>query len=156
MPGGLSWTEEQLKAALEQGNVYIAGEPAQATVAPNLPAMPQVIKVSPSRPITYGQYRSRLEQEYAQWLDVEVYDGRLTRWWYEPIRLRLAQQTTLTPDFLIERKVGERLEFHETKGWKREDAMVKLKVAAHMYSIFQFFLVTRKNRTWMWQEVPML
>lgn len=65
----------------------------------------------------------------------------------EPITLRLAGRTRYTPDFLI-RESGD-LVFYETKGFMRDDASVKLKVAAEQYPFFLFVLVTRERRVWL-------
>jgi hypothetical protein len=37
-------------------------------------------------------------------------------------------------------------EFHETKGWMRDDANVKLKSAALQYPHFRFFLVRKDGK----------
>ena len=58
--------------------------------------------------------------------------GDILSFRYEPIRFNLAPRTSYTPDFLVMLKDGS-FEFHETKGWAREDAMVKLKIAARLY-----------------------
>lgn len=57
---------------------------------------------------------------------------------YEPIKLRLADRTYYTPDFLVIRGDGA-VVFHEVKGgfWE-DDARVKIKVAAETYPEFVF------------------
>lgn len=74
----------------------------------------------------------------------------------EPITLKLAGRTRYTPDFMT--YFGARFgEFEptlwEVKGHMRDDAAVKLKVAASMYSIFRFVLVVRVKRKWECRDV---
>lgn len=71
---------------------------------------------------------------------------------YEGLTLKLADDTRYTPDWPAMMQDGE-LRCYEVKGpFKREDAMVKLKVAASIYP-FRFFLVTRENDKWVEKEV---
>lgn len=70
----------------------------------------------------------------------------------QAFKLRLAYNTHYTPDFVFLNFNGE-LEAHETKGFMRDDAAVKIKVAARMYPIIRFVLVTRKNKEWQWQPI---
>jgi hypothetical protein len=67
----------------------------------------------------------------------------LIQWWmYEAMKFRLADNTFYTPDFIVVTANGD-LEAHEVKaywsnanrgGW-REDARVKIKVAAEMHPV---------------------
>lgn len=98
-------------------------------------------------------FRSRLERDYANYLYGLQLAGEIQSYAYEAVRLQLAPKTTLTPDFLVVTKGGQ-VEFHETKGWAREDAMVKLKVAARLFPSWRFVLVTRVRREWRMKEVP--
>jgi hypothetical protein len=101
-------------------------------------------------------YRSKTEARYAALLTTWQQAGLIVRWCYEPIRLRLAPQTTLTPDFLIQWPSANdtRLTFDEVKGWKREDAMVKLKVAAALYPMFRFRCVQWRQGDWRYDDIP--
>lgn len=67
--------------------------------------------------------------------------------WREPVKLRLAGRCWYTPDFLTVSSLGQ-LTFWETKGYMREDASVKLKVAAETYPCFGFVLVVCERREW--------
>ena len=67
--------------------------------------------------------------------------------WREPITLRLAGRTRYTPDFLTRDHDGD-LCFWETKGFMRDDAAIKLKVAAELYPFFGFVLVMRTKQRW--------
>jgi predicted nuclease of restriction endonuclease-like RecB superfamily len=62
------------------------------------------------------------------------------RVYYEEVTLKLAPKTTYTPDFLV---IGdEHMCFVETKGFWRDDARVKFKVAADKFGMFSFMVVT--------------
>lgn len=85
---------------------------------------------------------NKLEAEYAQLLDAELLAGRVAWWRFEAMRLRLADNTFYNVDFSVMLKDGT-LECHEVKGglW-RDDARVKIKVAAAQYPM-RFIAVQR-------------
>lgn len=70
----------------------------------------------------------------------------------EPFKLRLAGRTWYTIDFLISCE-GCRYDCYEIKGFMRDDAAVKLKVAADLYPCLNFSLVTRDKRIWLVRRV---
>ena len=80
-----------------------------------------------------------LERAYAQHLEAKRQRGEILRWDREPVKLRLADLTYYTPDFRVIAADGTE-EFHETKGFMRDDANVKLKVAAELHP-YRFYLV---------------
>lgn len=88
------------------------------------------------------QYASKLEAEWAQVLELRKRAGEIVHWAYEPITLKLADGSRFTPDFMTIRADRE-IEFFETKGFMREAANVRLKVAAELYPWFRFTLVRR-------------
>jgi hypothetical protein len=65
---------------------------------------------------------------------------------FEQIKLRLADKTWYTPDFCIVSSEG--ISFHEAKGWMRDDAAVKIKVAASQYPMFKFFIAKKIKGGW--------
>jgi len=69
---------------------------------------------------------------------------------YEPITLRLADRTGYTPDFLVVMADGS-VQFHEVKGYSRDDAIVKFKVAAELYK--NVFVIVRKGGAGSWEEM---
>lgn len=104
---------------------------------------------------------NRGEAAYAQHLEALRLAGRLRAWQYEPPKLRLALRTFYTPDFQVVTASGK-VEYHEVKGRKgkgfyaREDAMIKLKVAAERYRDATFFIcwpAKGKGAGWMFQRV---
>jgi hypothetical protein len=105
---------------------------------------------------------NKWESGYAQVLEARR-AAKLIAWWaFEPFKLRLAGATYYTPDFAVLtqsepfREAGSELEFHEVKGFWRDDARVKIKVAAEHFP-FRFLVVTkRKVRDgggWLFEEI---
>lgn len=91
---------------------------------------------------------NKTETRYSQRLDADVKDGRIARWRFEGVTLRLADGARYTPDFAVTLPDG-RLEMHETKGgFIREAAMVRLKVAAELFPEFEFILAQWKRGEW--------
>lgn len=76
---------------------------------------------------------NKTEAEYARMLDAQKHAGTILWWRFEAIKIRLADNTFYTPDFLVlNHRMG--LELHEVKGaFVMDDAKVKLKVAAEMF-----------------------
>lgn len=87
--------------------------------------------------------------------------NKLERAWYEnlirtnpdyivlaqQLKLRLADKTWYTPDFVCMCPDGI-LRVYETKGFMRDDAAVKIKVAADQYWWWRFHLVTKSKGQW--------
>ena len=94
---------------------------------------------------------NRLEQSYADYLELLKKAQLIVDWRYEVMKLRLAHKTFYTPDFLVIRK--DCMEFHETKGFMRDDAAVKLKVAAQTFPWFRFLLVKKEGPGWNISEI---
>lgn len=96
---------------------------------------------------------NRLEAAYWEHLQAMKANGEIDDCMWQPLKLNLAPglACSYAPDFLVVRTDGV-LEFHETKGFWREDARVKLKVAADKFP-FVFVAVTRqrKNDPWCYE-----
>lgn len=89
------------------------------------------------------KYKSLLEGDYALHLEGQRRRGEILQWDYEPESLKLADGSRYTPDFRV--VLPDRtIEFHETKGFMREAALVRLKVAARLHP-YVFKLVTRRQ-----------
>jgi hypothetical protein len=106
--------------------------------------MPATIRIKAS-PRGTREGMNRLESRYADLLDVRKAAGEIKDWYWQPCKWVLANQCTYCPDFMVVLP-DDRAEFHETKGFMREDAWVKVRVAARRYP-FPFFLVfwTKKS-----------
>jgi hypothetical protein len=90
---------------------------------------------------------NKTEAAYAEHLTNEERAGRVIWWKFEAIKLRLADATFFTPDFMVLPSDGL-LEVVEVKGFWRDDARVKIKVAASLFP-FRFIAVTRtKGGSW--------
>lgn len=77
--------------------------------------------------------------------------GRTIVWHkFEAVKLRLADTTFYSPDFAVQTISGQ-IEMHEVKGFWRDDARVKIKVAAALYP-FRFLAVTREKSDWKFEE----
>lgn len=94
---------------------------------------------------------NKTERAYASHLDMQIIAGEVLSWAFEPIRLRLADGTFYTPDFMVVNR-AQQIEIHETKGFMREAARVRLNVAAELHP-FQFFLVKRDGSSWSRERV---
>lgn len=70
---------------------------------------------------------------------------------FEAVKLRLADRTFYTPDFLVMKANGE-IEIHEVKGFWEDDARVKIKVAAEAFP-FRFIAVNRKKKEWHYEVI---
>lgn len=90
---------------------------------------------------------NKTEAAYADTLEAMRLNGGIKAWKFEAVKLRLATLTWYTPDFLVVMPDGA-MEFHEVKGFWRDDARVKIKVAAEQYPMFRFLAVRRQSGCW--------
>lgn len=70
----------------------------------------------------------------------------------QAISLKLAHDCRLTVDFTYLDENG-RCTFVDVKGFQREDALIKMKVAARTFPGFRFCIVKRNGSGWKWREV---
>ena len=98
------------------------------------------------------RFRSKLEAAYAGYLHVLMLAGDIQFYKFEPLTLILGADCRLTPDFLVMTKDGT-IELHEVKGFRREDAMIKLRVAARTFHWWPLILVERKRGVWEQKEM---
>lgn len=68
----------------------------------------------------------------------------------QPFGLKLADNCRYHPDFVT--LTDGQLTAWETKGFMRDDAAVKIKVAARLYPWIRFVLVTKKGKPAEWIE----
>ena len=94
---------------------------------------------------------NKLERRYSEQLEAWRLTGEIQWWKYDAIKLRLADKTFYTPDFLV-MKADSTLEVHETKGHWEDDARVKIKVAAEAYPLFRFVAIQLVNGEWVTEE----
>lgn len=104
----------------------------------NVLDIPQAVAAEPKSKM------NGLETRYSLRLKDHVTRGFIQDWRFEAINLRLADNTFYRPDFLVIGRHGQ-IEFHETKGFWREDARVKIKVATALFPWFAFWGIQEKN-----------
>jgi len=94
-----------------------------------------------------------LEARYAGHLEAKRRVGSIVFWKYEAVKLRLADGAFYTPDFFLMLADG-RVGFHETKGFWRDDAKIKIKVAAELYPWLFFVGVQWNSKAKDWRFEP--
>lgn len=114
--------------------------------------------VSANLPVNFAPGLPKInatEARYGSFLNIQKHAHIIYDYRFEPIKLRLANNTTYTPDFMvIPFSPFAKIEFHEVKGgFIREDAWIKLKIAAEIYPEFKFVLAQWKNNAWTITEV---
>lgn len=96
------------------------------------------------RDLFYGM--NQTEKAHAINLEAKRRSGGIQEWHYEGLTLKLGDDCRYTPDFLVIYADGY-MELHETKGFMRDDALVKLRTAARIYP-FRIVLYTLKKGVW--------
>jgi hypothetical protein len=91
------------------------------------------------------------ERAYADYLELQKKTGLIVRYDFEPERLKLAEGSYYTPDFRVILPNLE-IEFHEVKGFMREAANVRIKVAAEVHP-YTFKLIRKVKKDWDIKEV---
>lgn len=96
---------------------------------------------------------NKLEAAYAESLQLRKLAGALRDYRYEPFKLRLADKTYYSVDFLVI-AADDSMELHEVKGRWEDDARVKIKVAAEQFPWFRFLAIQRVNKAWQIEKIP--
>ena len=87
----------------------------------------------------------RFELEY---LELWRRERAIDSYQFEAITLKLANGVRYTPDYLVS-AIGKTAKIFEVKGgFIREDAKIKLKVAAAEFSQFEFYLAQYSKGEW--------
>jgi hypothetical protein len=95
---------------------------------------------------------NKLEANYSRYLDAQKQVGRIIWWGFEKIRLRLAEGAWFKADFFVVKADGA-MEVHEVKGFWREAARLRIKVAADNFP-FKFIAVTHEKGRWCYESFP--
>ena len=98
------------------------------------------------KPILKQAKMNKLEQRWANELEIMKLGRLIIDYRFEPFNLRLADNTFYRIDFLV--IYNDRFEIHEVKGFLRDDANVKFKVAAEQFPWFHFKMIFWKNKQW--------
>jgi hypothetical protein len=89
---------------------------------------------------------NKTEAAYAARLEAQRQAGDVLWWAFECLKLRLADATFYSPDFIVMLSDGS-IEAHEVKGHWQDDARVKIKVAAETFP-FRFKAFKKKGNGW--------
>jgi hypothetical protein len=89
---------------------------------------------------------NKTEKARAIELEAMKRTGQIVAWYYEKVTLKLADDTRYTPDFFVLAPDGA-CHFEEIKGFWRDDAKVKLKVAVAHFP-FRFVAFEGKPGNW--------
>jgi hypothetical protein len=98
---------------------------------------------------------NKTETKFSRHLEAMKRGGEIADWRFEPLKFRLADMTTYTPDFLVIGIDGS-IALVDTKAyWKKagkvgvtEDANVKIKVVADQYPWFTFQIAWEQDGIW--------
>ena len=152
------WTMEDVaravrgNPALQARNPGLLYEGTGPQLGPMLPEVTSPLRASPWWK-TRG-FASGLEARYVEEVLVPLQEaGEIFGFWYEPWKLKLAPGAYYTPDFLLVYP-SARLAFHEVKGFWREAARVRIKVAASTYPFVQFSGVQLRQGVWTYEAFP--
>lgn len=113
-------------------------------------AKSQPIARATRAPVPKGM--NKLESAWADVLRERERSGAVAWFRWEGITLKLGHDTRYTPDFAVVLSNGE-FECQECKGpFFRDDAKVKLKIAADLYPMR--FVLVRRDKDGVWTEEP--
>lgn len=87
---------------------------------------------------------NKLEAGYAAQLQIRQAAGEIAWFEFEPLKLKLADGAYYKPDFVLWMRDGS-VQAHECKGFWREAARVRFKVARRVHPWLKFFAVTKAN-----------
>ena len=99
------------------------------------------------------------EEKYSRLLEDRLRAGEIHWWGFECLKLRLADKTWFTPDFVVVAGTFA-LECHEVKGfWKnaghagwQEDARIKIKTCAEIFPVKFIAAVLMPDGGWEFEE----
>lgn len=144
----MRWSEEQLAQHLRRRGIPGSPPVTDTSVPPFLP--PGNAAGAFARGKLKQREMNKTEAKYAAFLEAQKLGGDILWWGFECIKLRLADNTYYTPDFLVLTR-DMLIEVRETKGFWRDDARVKIKVAAEQFP-FRFCAITKTRDGWEREE----
>lgn len=135
---GLSGHDALTVGASEQaGGIKVAGDQSKSLIS------------HPSAISTDEAKLNKTERAYLAYLRTDRPHDMIH---IQSLTLKLADDCRYTPDFVTVDYAGETIGW-EVKGFMRDDALVKIKVAARMFLWIRFVLVRRIKGQWEFQEV---
>ncbi|MGJ0510227.1 MAG: DUF1064 domain-containing protein [Methylocystis sp.] len=90
---------------------------------------------------------NQTEKRRAIELEAMKRNHQIASWRYEAVTLKLANDCRYTPDFLVINLLGQ-MTFEEVKGHWRDDARVKIRVAAAKFPEFAFVALRLEKGQW--------
>ena len=104
------------------------------------------LKKQPSR------NKNKTEARFEQQLELRRRAGDILSHQFEAVKLRLARYDCwYTPDFFVVNADGS-VTIYEVKGYWRDDARVKTRVAADQFPYFEFVGVTYSKGDWQYEH----
>jgi len=95
-----------------------------------------------------NQAMNKTEAAYSAVLDARKARGEVAWWRFGALNLRIGEKCFYHTDFMVLLADGH-IELHETKGFMRDDAQVKLRAIREMYPFFAVVVVKKgKGGTW--------
>lgn len=96
---------------------------------------------------------NKTEQAFGLRLFSAKQRGEIFDYAFEPVKLRLGRGAWYTPDFMVYEK-DRTVTVYEVKGFWREAARVRIKVAARLYPMLRFVAVVKdKGVGWKFEEI---
>lgn len=130
-------------------NILAGGAPlgGQASVKPGMPGpSTEAPRLSVS---TDEEKLNKTERAFLEYLRYTMHVRCLH---IQAVTLKLAFDCRLTPDFSYYSQ-DEQLTFIDVKGFQREDALIKMKVAARTFPEWRFIIVKRIKGEWKFEEI---
>jgi hypothetical protein len=141
---GFRWRDKDLREVKRRGRA----------VREQASAKPLIVPRPVGRIVALGQppveRMNATEAAYDAYLRQQQYAGLILWHRFEAIKLRLADGSYFTPDFCVVTAERE-FQCHETKGFWREAARVRIKVAAGLFP-FKFIAIKRIKGQWVREE----
>lgn len=119
-------TEEELQQWMNERDARRKGELKQKK---EVSASSESLKAKASQP---RSTMNKTEAQYAEYLELLRRTNKIKMWKFHAVKLYLAETCWYETDFMVVNNDDE-LEIHETKGFMRDDALVKFKVACAAY-----------------------
>lgn len=88
---------------------------------------------------------NKTEQAYSDHLEMLKQTGFVLWFEFEGVTFKVAKDCRYTPDFIVMTSARE-LECHEVKGFWRDEARAKIKMAADKFHPFRFISVMQKAK----------
>ena len=134
-------------AGIQRGQARLAGQATPQSVAQPVAAPRPFVNLT-VKPQTEEDKLNKLER---RWL-AHMRALHMQEIGIQSLTLKLGDDCRYTPDFTTIDAHGH-LVAYETKGFMRDDAQVKIKIAARKFRWIEFVLVTEENHQWIETQI---